>query len=84
MARLIDADTLKESIESMVYWSSYHPEDVMEYIDNAPTMDAVEVVRCRECKHLYNRLGYYCCRNHKGLELITEDSFCCYGERKER
>lgn len=41
--RLIDANALKESIESMAYWSSYHPEDVMEYIDNAPTVDAVPI-----------------------------------------
>lgn len=41
--RLIDANALKESIESKVYWSSYHPDDVMEYIDEAPTVDAIPI-----------------------------------------
>lgn len=43
--------------------------------------NSVEVVRCKDCKHLYDRIGYYCCRNHSGLARISENSFCSYGER---
>ena len=46
--------------------------------------DALEsIVRCHECKHLYNRIGFYRCTHHRGLREISEDSYCCFGERKE-
>ena len=52
--RLIDANALKSEFEwlkSVVNESSKgEVMDVMQRIDNAPTVDAVEVVRCRECR----------------------------------
>ena len=54
--RLIDADRLSEAIYDNVsapyeeaVWAK---EDCLTKIDTAPTVDAVHVVRCRECKHL--------------------------------
>lgn len=41
-------------------------------IDNAPTVDAVEVVRCRNCKHRHTR------PNCGGRPM---DFFCADGER---
>ena len=49
---------------------------------NAPTVDAVEVVRCKDCKHLYDGMDDCCCTSHRGLLRICENSFCSYGERK--
>lgn len=46
--------------------------------DNAPTIDAVEVVRCRNCKHLFEDDG--CPLRYFRTHL--EDDFCSYGERK--
>ena len=52
--RLIDANALKSEFEwlkSVVNESSKgEVMDVMQRIDNAPTVDAVEVVRCKECR----------------------------------
>ena len=52
--RLIDADALKSEfdwLKSVVNESSKgEVMDVMQRIDNAPTVDAVEVVRCKECR----------------------------------
>ena len=48
-------------------------------IDNAPTVDAVEVVRCKDCEHW----GKGICRHPYGLMLAKEQSFCPYGERRE-
>ena len=51
----------------------------------APTVDAVEVVRCLECKH---RGTDYCIFHIKGdpadEELLRklDNDFCSYGERK--
>ena len=62
----------------------------MKHIDNAPTIDAVPVVRCRECKHHYweqepchGKTVHYCKLPHmRGVEVFKE-FFCYYGERKE-
>ena len=45
-------------------------------IDNLPAVDAVEVVRCRECKHRYS--DSWC-------EYVDDDDnfYCARGERKE-
>lgn len=44
----------------------------------------VPVVRCKDCKWLYNGLDMYCCTKHTGLALIPPDGsgFCSYGERR--
>lgn len=46
-----------------------------EDIDNAPTVDAVEVVRCKNCR----KFKTYGCR----MVASGYDDFCSYGERKE-
>lgn len=53
-------------------------------IDNAPTADVVEVVRCKDCKHCdigENEVDAWCdCRifNISG----SEDFYCSCGERR--
>nr|DAE39088.1 MAG TPA: RecR protein [Caudoviricetes sp.] len=75
--RLIDADKL----ERQEYWGNERCFDYVdaEDIDNAPTVDAVPVVRCKDCKH-YD-IGGSCiiC----GFQSRKPDDFCSYGERKE-
>ena len=46
-------------------------------IEQAPTVDAVPVVRCRECKHL----GF--CGAATNLEVMGFYGYCSRGERKE-
>lgn len=63
-----------------------HYYDGEDIIKNAPTVDAVEVVRCRECKH-YDTADFdgdiLCgCTLHSAILDITPDSFCSYGKRK--
>ena len=61
-------------------------EDVIMMIKTAPTVDAVPVVRCQECKH---RGTDDCIFHIKGepadeeLLLKLDNDFCSYGERKE-
>lgn len=89
--RLIDADELKgkafadpDDGEHFVYCQD---------IDDAPTVDAVPVIRCRDCIHRWgdecpvcmlhtepyaNAIGY------KGEAVCVDmDDFCSYGKRKE-
>lgn len=65
----------------------------VEEIDKAPTIDAVPVVRCRECKYSslpsgftqrYGEPGTLSC--HFGpcnRRNVNENDFCSYGQRKE-
>ncbi len=60
---------------------------------NARTVDAVEVVRCKDCKHYRNYPNGLCylhtepktnARGYSGEAVCVEpDDFCSYGERKE-
>lgn len=49
--------------------------------------DAVPVVRCKDCKHSFERSGRkpFGCYLHgkNGITLHEGDDFCSYGERKE-
>lgn len=60
-----------------------------EVVRKAPKVDAVEVVRCKDCKHYRNGIceqieyimdGYY----HGTFEVKRPDDFCSYGEKKNR
>lgn len=73
--RLIDADALIEEANSD---GAYGYVDTKQIAD-APTIDAVPVVRCRECKH-YD--GKWLCKI-SGVPSRKPDDFCSYGERKE-
>ena len=56
-------------------------------IDKVKAVDAVEVVRCKDCKHYWLPQGFC---EHERYEYLTQsiwhedDDFCSYGERKDR
>ena len=58
-------------------------------IEDAPTVDAVEVVRCKDCKHRkkWTTTGQFCCFHEtSGMAVgvdLRDDDFCSYGERKD-
>lgn len=53
-------------------------------IEDMPPVDAVEVVRCKDCKHRADVLdcGNYLC-NRKMLGMVRPNDFCSFGERKD-
>ena len=56
---------------------------VLDLIDKSPTIDAVEVVRCKDCKRgkPVTICDYTACEY---LETVMPNSgFCSYGERKD-
>ena len=88
--RLIDADALKKAFD---FDSDVELEvGVVQFgIDNAPTVDAVPVVRCRECiygvqEELFDLDGV----NHRSMEWhcmkndlsVIDDWFCADGEAR--
>ena len=99
--RLIDANALKSYMDECsketrfrVYYGY-----ATSFIDAAPTVDAVEVLRCRDCKYWGDEAGklqrsdgvlFARCKVHNYLIdgrhtgwCPTENDFCSYGERKE-
>lgn len=59
-------------------------EDALENLKNAPTVDAVSVVRCKDCKHRTESGNCGHPRHHGILPSAYPYDFCSYGERKER
>lgn len=79
--RLIDAEALRREIDYCDFDSQTDKLTICQQIHEAPTVDAVPVVPCRECKWArFDALGS-CCAKHCGLATISPDSFCSYGER---
>ena len=88
--KLIDADALHRKVktETNPYGKPTIDYDsgvkVLEWIDKAPTIDAVPVVRCKDCKHCDPETNH--CDHHMGTVAPLRrkpDDFCSYGERKE-
>ena len=87
--QLIYADKIYDAIESRYKVSSgiEHrcERDFLDLICEAPTVDAVEVVRCRDCEHYkwIPNFGRLMCTNFRGLAIAKPDDFCSYGERRK-
>ena len=82
--RLIDADALMEKEYSWLRDGDVLWRIPLSHIDLAPTIDAVPVVRCRECQHY----DHGCCvvKRYEGDDNIIAmppDGYCSYGQRKE-
>lgn len=89
--RLIDADELPthkfvgvigeaEKSSYVVGWNTA----IEAVVENAPTIDAVPVVRCRECK--YNTTEKKCLNPNSIIKIPSipsDNDFCSYGERRE-
>lgn len=88
MSRYIKTDALMEDI-----WSLYREEEHIDYnvaivdalnvIDEQPTADVVEVVRCKDCRygHQYTNDRVYCSLGHD-MYAYRPNDYCSYGERR--
>ena len=89
--RLIDADALKEWVENWFTMNRhYHPysksnniptTELIDIIDRMPTVNAVGVVRCKDCKW-FNDWGC-------AIRIIDDSDkpkgsdFCSFAERRQ-
>ena len=95
--RLIDADALKRKSVPLLFPTKMEPcghipvpvnAIVVAEIEQAPTIDAVPVVRCKDCKHGYPCGDEIVCY-HPEYELAEgkwsykKDFFCAFGDTKE-
>ena len=94
--RLIDANAMRDDwLENGENEYVYDTNAVLDSIDSQPTVDAVEVVRCKDCKYAdterknATEKRYFksilFCRNFCGDEPLAmwPEDFCSYGERKD-
>ena len=84
--RLIDANRAIEIVrnQGIAHPNAYHLTNYATLIlREAPTVDAVEVVRCRECKHC-DPENYHCDHPMGTAAPLKRkpDDFCSYGELK--
>lgn len=90
MIRYIDAEKLKRSIEAqcrvlraigideLTEMTDVLSAGFIQEIENAPTVDVVEVVRCKDCKHA--DLFYPYCTIWEAA--IDGDGYCYKGEKE--
>ena len=85
MSRLIDADALKSYMDECSKESKFrvYYAYAESFINYAPTIDAVPVVRCRECKHMIPQSHTRYCTVWNAVNGMGDEGFCNYGERKE-
>ena len=90
MARFIDADRALEIVyeRGIAHPNAYHLTNyAMAILQEVPTVDAVPVVRCRDCigrSTWYNDAEYGCAVcGMSGMYPKSEDGFCSYGIRKD-
>lgn len=92
MPRLIDADALYDK----VFMANCGKTDcgkescnkccikpALKFIEDAPTVDAEPVVRCKNCRY-FNKYGFkleYTECTHFDCD-VTEEGYCAWGERK--
>lgn len=74
--RLIDADALKKHY---AWWEDDKQKLFDSIVDQQPTVDALPVIRCKDCKWYYR--GGATCMYWDGAN--SGDDFCSWAERKE-
>lgn len=76
--RLIDYEQAKRATYEEIFWSESEQAVVRHFLAKLPKVDAVEVVRCENCKYF----GTDGCAMDRYSFDVTEEGFCSYGERK--
>ena len=90
--RLIDADALCLDINRKAHENFPANRNLTLYAESllahAPTIDAVPVVRCKDCEYrrptvdeiTHEVVGHWC--DLLDLRNVEDGDFCCWGDRK--
>ena len=78
MSRYIDSDLLKAEFAGD-FTKAYATPLIKRIIDQQPTADVVEVVRCKNCQYFVSEI----CRHDFAMNLSRSDDFCSYGKRRK-
>lgn len=98
--RLIDANALPKMLDAeykqtmkLIWCGEKHLDNLAEgfaeairivkYI--APTVDAVPIVRCQDCKYSYEDISGRCCSHGPCVDCnVPDDFFCSAGEKEDK
>lgn len=91
MSRLIDAEKLRADFLGMPncyngFSDTYDKAIIVDMVDEQPTIDAVPVVRCKDCKHMFTDFvmdGKEYKRCEMQMAGFHDDWYCADGERKD-
>lgn len=84
--RLIDGDELWDRLNYEPWEHNADRDEIaLPIVNAAPTVDAVPVVRCKDCIRRYDTDECPMCYLSEGkyCEYTNENGFCDRGERKE-
>lgn len=96
--RLIDADQMladekeayyaaQSKIDDITLWRANYivHHKIKKLIADTPTIDAVPVVRCKDCKWYvkYREIPPFCDNPICGMQHPNDETFCSYGERRD-
>lgn len=94
--RLIDADSLQKLFNATSTNLLRYPElrkdiehmvraflMVAEMVSDAPTIDAEQVVRCKDCKNYWRSAGMCCYADMPINDSVRPEDYCSRGERRE-
>lgn len=94
--RLINADEIERLFNAQIERGATDLFDAFDdALQDAQTVDAVPVVRCKDCKHStlpseltlrYGKPGTLTCHNRhapSNRRNVGSDDFCSYGEKKD-
>ncbi|MGM9626924.1 MAG: hypothetical protein ACI3V4_02355 [Faecousia sp.] len=86
--RLIDVSN--ENVKAALGIKPYYPDEIWKFAamtEKFPTVDAVEVVRCKDCQKCLidnsKRELHLCMKRPSFPVRVKLDGFCPYGERKD-
>lgn len=90
--RLIDADALRDKLQEEIDKAIPPFDDVIgsircgvrlarNIVEDEPTIDAVPVIRCKDCKWYYR--GGATCMYWDGENGMRGDDYCSQAEREE-
>ena len=76
--RLVDLDAVIDCLE--VEWGY---EGIREDLYSLPVVDAVPVVRCKDCEYSYDEISYLCCSHGVCVDCeVPPNFYCAYGKRR--
>lgn len=90
MTRYIVADELRELYNEHIFDTHNDYNFAIDTLDSMPTVGAVEIIRCKDCKHRFEGEKFHnCCEvlmemSQWLVEMpVKDDWHCGSGERKE-
>ena len=88
--RMVDADEIRKKAVPHTRGDHGYSANIRKWavlvgdIDDATTIDAVPVVRCKDCKHVQvSPIGFRWCKVWERIQTMGDDGFCNFGERKD-